>query len=352
MTTTEDELDIEELLCEEEEPSPASALFEHWRMVVDPGQAPGRIDKFLMDHMGDTSRSRIQRAAEAGCIQANGKPVRSSYKVKAGDVVTLMLDRPKRDWQIVPEDIPLDIVYEDGELMVINKPAGMVVHPGLGNFTGTMVNAIAWHARDDRRFDPNDPSVGLAHRIDKDTSGLLVVAKTPATKTHLCRQFYDHTTEREYSALVWGNFDEDAGTIEGNIGRNPKDRLQMAVFPPDGDIGKPAITHYEVAERFDHTTLVKCRLETGRTHQIRVHMRHIGHTLFNDQRYGGDEIVRGERSASYKAFIHNCFRACPRQALHASTLGFTHPATGERLLFSARMPEDMQALLDKWRRRI
>ncbi len=348
----DEELDIEEFLDEEEEQTPSTELFEHWRMVADPGQMPVRIDKFLMDHMADVSRNRIQKAAEAGCIQVNDKPVKSNYKVKPHDVVTLMLDRPKRDWEIIPEDIPIDIVYEDESLMVVDKPAGLVVHPGCGNFSGTLVNAITWHLKDDPRFDPNDPSVGLVHRIDKDTSGLLLVAKTPEAKTHLCKQFFDHTTEREYIALVWGNFDENGGTIEGNIARNPKDRMQMAVFPPDSGIGKSAVTHYEVVERFDHVTLVKCHLETGRTHQIRVHMKHIGHTLFNDVRYGGDEIVRGERSSSYKAFIHNCFTVCPRHALHAATLGFVHPATGEKMFFTAELPNDMNALLEKWRKRI
>ena len=311
-----------------------------------------RIDKFLMDHMGDTSRNRIQKAAEAGCIRVNGKPVKSNYKVKPLEVVTLVLDRPKRDWEIIPEDIPLDIVYEDDQLMVINKPAGMVVHPGCGNYTGTLVNALAWHMKDDDRFDPNDPTVGLVHRIDKDTSGLLVIAKTPEAKTHLCHQFFVKSTKRQYNALVWGNVADDEGRIEGNIGRNPKDRLQMAVFDSDSDIGKPAVTHYRVLERLGHVTWVECVLETGRTHQIRVHMKHIGHTLFNDERYGGNEIIRGNLSGSYKAFIHNCFDLCPRQALHARTLGFVHPATGEELFFTSDIPQDMTDLLGKWRKYI
>ncbi len=322
---------------------------EHWRIVADRGQSPIRIDKFLMDHLGDTSRNRIQKAAEAGCIRVNERPVKSNYKVKPLDVVTLVLDRPKREWEIVPEDIPLDIAYEDDCLMVIDKPAGLVVHPGCGNYSGTLVNALAWYLRDDPRFDPNDPEVGLVHRIDKDTSGLLVIAKTPEAKTHLCHQFFVKSTRRQYNALVWGNFAEDEGRIEGNIGRNPKDRLQMAVFPPDSEVGKPAVTHYRVMERFGHVTLVECRLETGRTHQIRVHMKHIGHTLFNDERYGGSEILRGDTSASYRAFIHNCFALCPRQALHARTLGFVHPATGEEMFFTSPLPADMQALLEKWR---
>lgn len=323
---------------------------EHWRIVADKGQSPMRIDKFLMDHLGDTSRNRIQKAAEAGCIRVDGKPVKSNYKVKPLQVVTLVLDRPKRDWEIIPEDIPLNIVYEDDDLLVIDKPAGMVVHPGCGNYSGTLVNALAWHMKDTPSFDPNDPTVGLVHRIDKDTSGLLVIAKTPEAKTHLCHQFFVKSTKRQYNALVWGNFSEDEGRIEGNIGRNPKDRLQMAVFPPDSEIGKPAVTHYRVLERFGHVTLVECVLETGRTHQIRVHMKHIGHVLFNDERYGGQEILRGNMSATYKAFIHNCFAVCPRQALHARTLGFVHPRTGQEMFFTSDIPADMTALLEKWRK--
>ena len=349
--TLQDELLDEELLDEEfEAEGSASEEHEHWRIVADKGQSPIRIDKFLMDHLGDTSRNRIQKAAEAGCIRVDGQPVKSNYKVKPLQVITLVLDHPKRDWEIVPEEIPLDIVYEDNQLMVIDKPAGMVVHPGCGNYSGTLVNALAWHMKDHPDFDPNDPTVGLVHRIDKDTSGLLVIAKTPEAKTHLCHQFFVKSTRRQYNALVWGNFAEDEGRIEGNIGRNPKDRLQMAVFPPDSEVGKPAVTHYRVMERFGHVTLVECQLETGRTHQIRVHMKHIGHTLFNDERYGGSEILRGETTASYRAFIHNCFALCPRQALHARTLGFSHPTTGEEMFFTSPMPADMEALLDKWRK--
>ena len=353
MSTPADDIELlEDELLDEDELEAVAALpeeHEHWRIVADKGQSPIRIDKFLMDHLGDTSRNRIQKAAEAGCIRVNERPVKSNYKVKPLDVVTLVLDRPKRDWEIVPEEIPLDIAYEDDCLMVIDKPAGLVVHPGCGNYSGTLVNALAWHLRDDPRFDPNDPEVGLVHRIDKDTSGLLVIAKTPEAKTHLCRQFFVKSTRRQYNALVWGNFAEDEGCIEGNIGRNPKDRLQMAVFPPDSEVGKPAVTHYRVLERFGPVTLVECRLETGRTHQIRAHMKHIGHPLFNDERYGGNEILRGETSASYRAFIHNCFALCPRQALHARTLGFVHPATGQDMFFTSPLPADMQALLEKWR---
>ena len=345
---------VEDELLEEDGPETAALPHEeheHWRIVADKGQSPIRIDKFLMDHLGDTSRNRIQKAAEAGCIRVDGRPVKSNYKVKPLEVVTLVLERPKRDWEIVPEDIPLDITYEDDQLMVINKPAGLVVHPGCGNYSGTLVNALAWHLRDNPDFDPNDPDVGLVHRIDKDTSGLLVIAKTPEAKTHLCHQFFVKTTRRQYNALVWGSFAEDEGRIEGNIGRDPKDRLRMACFPPESEVGKPAVTHYRVLERFGHVTLVECRLETGRTHQIRVHMRHIGHPLFNDERYGGDQILRGDTSASYRAFIHNCFALCPRQALHARTLGFVHPVTGEEMFFTSPLPQDMTALIEKWRGR-
>lgn len=324
-------------------------LYEHFRVVADRGQQLVRIDKFLLDHMPDTSRNRLQTAAKAGFLHVNGKPVKSNYRVKPFDVVTLLLDRPRYENRIEPENIPLDVVYEDSELLVINKPAGMVVHPGCGNYTGTMVNAIAWHLRDDKDYDPNDPSVGLVHRIDKDTSGLLVVAKTPDAKTKLGVQFFNKTTRRRYRALVWGNFSEEEGRIEGNIARHPRDRMQMAVFPPGSGIGKHAVTHYRVLERFGYVTLVECVLETGRTHQIRVHMKHIGHPLFNDERYGGDQILRGTQSSNYAAFIRNCYAICPRQALHARTLGFKHPRTGEEMDFSAEMPSDMLQLLEKWR---
>lgn len=279
---------------------------------------------------------------------ANGKPVKSSYKVKPCDVLTVMMDRPRYDNDIIPEDIPLDIVYEDNDLMVINKPAGLVVHPGCGNYHGTLVNAIAWHLKDNPRYDPNDPQVGLVHRIDKDTSGLLVVAKTPDAKTHLGLQFYNKTTKRKYNALVWGIVENNEGTIEGNIGRNPKDRMQMAVLS-DPAQGKHAVTHYRVLERLGYVTLVECVLETGRTHQIRVHMKHIGHTLFNDERYGGNEILKGTHFSKYKQFVNNCFETCPRQALHAMTLGFVHPRTGEEMFFTSPLPEDMTNLIDKWR---
>ena len=327
----------------------APQLYEHHRFVADKGQVPIRVDKFMCEKLPHSSRNRIQKAADAGFVHVNDRPVKSNYKVRPGDVVTLMLDRPQYDTTIVPEDIPLDIVYEDDQVMVIDKPAGMVVHPGCGNFSGTLVNAIAWHLRDLKGYDPNDPEVGLVHRIDKDTTGLLVIAKTPEAKSHLGLQFFNKTTHRSYIALVWGNLTEDTGRIEGNITRDPKDRLRMTVMPPDSEIGKPAVTHYRVVERLGYVTLVECVLETGRTHQIRAHMRHIGHPLFSDERYGGCEILRGERSSTYKAFINNCFKLCPRQALHAQTLGFVHPVTGKQMDFKSPMPSDLAALIDKWR---
>jgi len=324
-------------------------LYEHFRLVADKGQEPLRVDRFMVEHLQHSSRNRIQKAADAGFVHVNGSPVKSNYKVRPGDVVTLMLDRPRYDNKIEAEDIPLDIVYEDADLMVVNKPAGLVVHPGVGNFHGTLVNAVAWHERDNTGYDPNDPEVGLVHRIDKDTSGLLVVAKTARAKTSLGVQFFNKTTHRSYNALVWGNLTDDEGRIEGNIARDPKDRLRMTVLPPQSEQGKPAVTHWRVLERYGYTTLVECRLETGRTHQIRAHMKSIGHPLFADERYGGMETLRGERSASYRAFINNCFALCPRQALHARTLGFVHPATGEQMDFSSPLPTDLAALLDKWR---
>ena len=325
-------------------------LYEHFRVEADKGQAPVRVDKFLFEKLQHSSRNRIQKAADAGFVHVNGQPAKSSFKVRPGDVVTLMLDRPHFDTTIEPQDIPLDVVYEDEALMVVDKPAGMVVHPGCGNFDGTLVNAVAWHLRNLPAYDPNDPQVGLVHRIDKDTSGLLVVAKTPEAKSRLGAQFFNKTTHRSYNALVWGNIAADTGRIEGNIGRDPKDRLRMAVFPPGSEAGKPAVTHYRVMERFGYVTLVECVLETGRTHQIRAHMRHIGHPLFADERYGGMDILRGERTASYRQFVQNAFRLCPRQALHARTLGFVHPTTGRQMDFTSPLPADMEALIGKWRK--
>ena len=321
--------------------------WEHYRFDCDEGQQLLRIDKFLVEHIKGASRSRIQHAAEAGCIRVNGKAVKQNYRVHPMDHISIVMDRPRYENEIVAQDIPLDIVYEDSELLVVNKPAGMVVHPGHGNYDGTLVNALAWHLRDNPDYDVTDPRMGLVHRIDKDTSGLLVVAKTPRAKTSLGSQFFNKTTKRQYIALVWGEMKEPDGTIEGNIGRNPKDRLQMMVFS-DGDQGKHAVTHYHLIENLRHVALVRCRLETGRTHQIRVHMRHIGHPLFADARYGGDKVLRGVRTASYAQFIHNCFEVCPRQALHAKTLGFVHPVTHQQMDFDSPIPPDMQALIEKW----
>ena len=342
---TDEDINLQDIDELEGEPK----LYEHFRFVVDSGQEPLRIDKYMLEKLQHSSRNRIQRAADAGFVHVNDRPVKRNYRVRPGDVVTLMLDRPRHDTSIEAEDIPLDVVYEDSQLMVVNKPAGLVVHPGVGNFTGTLVNALAWYLRDVEGYDPNDPEVGLVHRIDKDTSGLLVVAKTPDAKTKLGLQFFNKTTHRSYNALVWGNVKDDEGRIEGNIGRDPKDRLRMAVFAPDSGIGKPAVTHYRVIERFGYVTLIECILETGRTHQIRAHMRSIGHPLFADERYGGMEILRGERSASYRAFVQNCFSLCPRQALHARTLGFVHPTTGKQMDFTSEWPEDMRQLIEKWR---
>ena len=341
-----DDIDIEEVGEAQVEDG---QLYEHFRIVADAGQEKLRIDKFLFEHMQHSSRNRIQSAADAGYIHVNDIPVRSNYKVRPGDVVTLMLSRPKHDTTIYPEDIPLNVVYEDDYLMVINKESGMVVHPGAGNFNGTLINAVAWHMKDVPEFDPNSPEVGLVHRIDKDTSGLLVVAKTPEAKSALGKQFFNKTTHRSYHALVWGHFTEDEGRIEGNITRDPKDRMRMTVTAPDSGIGKPAVTHWKVIEKFGYVTLIECILETGRTHQIRAHMKHIGHPLFCDERYGGTEILRGTRSSAYKAFIQNCFKLCPRQALHAKTLGFVHPVTGEQMDFTSDWPQDFSSLIEKWR---
>ena len=325
-------------------------MYEHFRFVADKGQALLRVDKFLVERLQKSSRNRVQQAADAGCILVNGKPVKSNYRVKPLDVVSVVMDRPRYEFEILAEDIPLDIVYEDADVLVVNKPAGLVVHPGHGNYHGTLVNALAYHFKDNPDYDVNDPRMGLVHRIDKDTSGLLVVAKTPDAKTNLGKQFFNKTTKREYVAVVWGVPSPSNGRIEGNIARSVRDRLQMAVYPAGGDIGKHAVTHYDVVDNLGHVSVVKCVLETGRTHQIRVHMKHIGHPLFNDARYGGDEVLRGNTSANYKRFIANCMELCPRQALHARTLGFVHPRTGEEMFFSAPVPSDMSALIEKWHR--
>ena len=342
----------EESAAEVEEPSfiteDGREMYEHFRFTADKGQEMIRVDKFLVDRMQKTSRNRIQQAADAQCVIVNGKPVKSSYKVKPGDTVSIVMDRPRYEFEIIAEDIPLDIVYEDEYLLVVNKPAGLVVHPGHGNYHGTLVNALAYHFKDNPDYDVSDPRLGLVHRIDKDTSGLLVVAKTPEAKTHLGNQFFHKTTKREYVAVVWGDFKEDKGTITGNIARNPRNKLQMWVTD-DPAVGKHAVTHYDVIERFGYVTVVKCVLETGRTHQIRVHMLSQGHPLFNDARYGGDRILKGTTFAKYRQFVENCFQTCPRQALHARTLGFVHPATGKQMDFECPVPEDMTSLIEKWR---
>lgn len=329
--------------------SEGNPLYEHFRCVVDPGQSPVRVDKFLTDRMNGTSRNRIQQAADAGFIFINDKRVKSNTKVKPCDVITLQMRRPRKHLAIIAEDIPLEVVYEDEVLMVINKPAGMVVHPGFGNYTGTLVNALAYYLQEDPLYDPEDPNVGLVHRIDKDTSGLLVVAKRPEAKAHLARQFFEKTIHRSYRALVWGRFDAPEGTVRGNIGRDSTDRLQMSVYPEGSDKGKPAVTHYTVLEELAYVSWIECRLETGRTHQIRAHMRHIGHTLFGDERYGGDRALWGNQFSKYKQFVDNCLKLCPRQALHAKTLGFTHPTTGEYMSFDSELPNDLEQLLERWR---
>ncbi|QZE13526.1 RluA family pseudouridine synthase [Halosquirtibacter laminarini] len=324
------------------------ALFEHYRIEVDPGQKPLRVDKYLVNRIDQISRNRIQTAADAGCVRVNEEVVKANYKVKPGDVITIMMDYPRRELKIIPEDIPLDIVYEDDDLVVVNKKPGMVVHPGHGNYTGTLVNALAYRFKDLPMYNSEDTRPGLVHRIDKNTSGLLVVAKNENAKTHLSKQFFDKTTKRRYKALVWGDVKEDHGTVEGNIGRSLKNRQVFTVFP-EGDFGKHAVTHYNVVERLGYVNLVECVLETGRTHQIRVHMRYIGHTLFNDDNYGGDKILKGTTFTKYKQFVQNCFDVLPRQALHAQMLGFVHPTTGEEMIFESELPEDMVNCIERWR---
>ena len=334
MNNTVDSIDLED------------ELYEHFRFEVPKGQAALRIDKYLMGLIQNATRNKIQTAATEGNIFVNDATVKSNYKVKANDVVRVMLTHPPYENHIIPENIPLDIVYEDETLLLINKLPGMVVHPGHGNYTGTLVHALAYHFDNLPMNSSERP--GLVHRIDKDTSGLLVIAKTEAAMTHLAKQFEAKTSEREYVALVWGNVIEDQGTIEGNLARHLKDRMQMAVFA-DPEIGKPAITHYKVLERFGYVTLISCQLETGRTHQIRAHLKHIGHPLFNDERYGGHLILKGTTFTKYKQFIDNCLKALPRQALHAKTLGFIHPTTGEMMRFDTELPQDLEDCIEKWR---
>lgn len=323
-------------------------LYEHYRIVVDKGQSLLRIDKFLMHRIENASRTKIQSAAQAGSILVNDLAVKPNYRVKPTDVISVVLANPPRDTTVYPENIPLDIRYEDNDLLIVHKPAGMVVHPGFNNYTGTLVNALVYHFEQLPTGKNGVDRPGLIHRIDKDTSGLLVISKNELAMAHLAKQFFHHTIERTYRALVWGDLIEDEGTIEGNLGRNPKNRLQMMVFH-DPEQGKPAITHYKVLERYHYATLVECRLETGRTHQIRAHMKFIGHPLFNDATYGGDQILKGVQQPKFKQFIQNCFDVLPRQALHAKSLGFIHPSTAKKLFFDSDLPADFEACLTKWR---
>lgn len=338
---------------EEEIREESEELYEHHHIKVDKGQSMLRIDKFLFDRLPNVSRNRIQSAAKNGNILVNKKTVKPSYKVKPMDEISIVLPYPVREIELIPENIPLDIVYEDDSLVVVNKPAGLVSHPGYGNYTGTLVNALIFHFNEIATLKPRINEItesrpGLVHRLDKNTSGIMVVAKTEDALTHLAKQFFDRTTERTYYALVWGNVKQDKGTVTGNIGRSVKDRKVFVVYE-DGSAGKHAVTHYEVVERFEYVTLVKCKLETGRTHQIRVHMKHIGHTLFNDIEYGGDAILKGTTFAKYRQFVENCFQLIPGQALHARSLGFIHPATGQRKQFDSELPEGFSAILKKWR---
>lgn len=323
-------------------------MFEHFAITVDKGQSLMRIDKFLTTRLENTSRNRIQNAADSGSILVNGVAVKSSYRVKPLDKVSIVMPYPLRTVEIIPQNIPLNIIYEDANLIVVNKEAGMVVHPGHGNYDGTLVNALTYHLQDSPLIADSDMRAGLVHRIDKNTSGLLVVAKDEYTHAALAKQFFDHTIERKYIALVWGSFPDDAGTFTGNIARSTKDRLRMAVFA-DPEIGKHAVTHYKVLERFDYVTLIECKLETGRTHQIRVHMEHNGHPLFGDERYGGDKIIKGTTFTKYRQFVENCFKIMPRQALHAKSLGFIHPKTKEHLFFESELTSDFAEVIERWR---
>lgn len=330
-----------------QEPDSQEQLYEHFAVTVDRGQALLRIDKYLVDRLEHCSRSRVQAAADAGNILVNSVAVKSSYRVKPADRISIVMPYPRREVEIIPQQIPLDIVYEDDDLIMVNKAAGMVVHPGHGNYDGTLVNALAFHLKDSPVVRQGDMRAGLVHRIDKNTSGLLVVAKNEQAHAFLAHQFFEHTITRRYVALVWGNFTEDEGRIEGNIGRSLSDRLRMTVFP-DGSQGKHAVTHYTVLKRYGYVTLVECRLETGRTHQIRVHMEHIGHPLFNDERYGGNRILKGTTFSKYRQFIENCFAIMPRQALHARSLGFIHPTTRQEVYFESPLPDDFTHLLERW----
>lgn len=327
----------------------ADELFEHYRFVADPGQVPLRLDRFLMDRVPNTSRTKIQSAALDGHIKVNEAAVKPNYKVRPGDEITITMPYPVREIELVAEDIPIEIIYEDDDLVVVEKEAGMVVHPGYGNYNGTLVNALLHHfGQLPSASDSPEPRPGLVHRLDKNTSGTMVIAKTEEAMAHLANQFYERSSERRYIALVWGDIEED-GTVVGHVGRSLKDRKVMTVFP-HGDYGKHAVTHYKVLERLGYVTVIECKLETGRTHQIRIHMKHIGHTLFGDPEYGGDKLLKGTSFTKYKQFVDNCFKLLPRQGLHAKSLGFTHPTTGEWMQFSSDLPADMEATIDKWRK--
>ncbi len=325
-----------------------SELYEHHRIIADKGQGLLRLDKFLLSRLEHVSRNKIQIAVKAGNVLVNGNTVKSNYRVKPADLITIVLPYPHREYEIIPEDIPINILYEDESLIVVNKEAGMVVHPGHGNYTGTLVNALCWHLKDLPLFQSGEVRPGLVHRIDKDTSGILVAAKTELALNRLAKQFFDRTTKRTYQAVVWGTFDPPEGTIIGNIGRSNRDRLKMQVFP-DGESGKHAITHYKILEKLGYVSLIECRLETGRTHQIRVHMEYIRHPVFNDERYGGNQILRGTVFSKYRHFVENCFKIIPRHALHAKSLAFRHPETGKEMSFESELPADMQQLIGKWR---
>ena len=348
MTEDNENLSEEELLHQESHESESEGLFEHLSMTVDKGQESIRIDKFLVNFRQNSSRNKISQTCRAGNVVVNGSPVKQNYRVKPGDEISVLLTNPVRENIIIPQDIPINIVYEDEDIVVVDKAAGMVVHPGHGNYDGTLINALAFHFEKNGQKSDLD-RVGLVHRIDKDTSGLLVVAKNEYALSYLAKQFFDRETKRLYWAFVWGNMEEDEGTISGNIGRHLKNRMQMAVFE-DGSFGKHAVSHYKVIERFRYITWVECRLETGRTHQIRAHFKHIGHTLFNDERYEGNQILKGVNMPKYKQFIKNVFEILPRHALHAHTLGFVHPTTKKEMYFESPMPKDMEDALNKWRK--
>ena len=323
--------------------------YEHYRLEVDKGQTPTRIDVYLHQKINDISRSKIQKAAKSDSLLVNEIPVKSNYKVRPNDIIRVMLTFPPKEFEIITENIPVNFEYEDADIVIVNKQAGMVVHPAKGNYSGTLVNALAYHLSDSPLFQKDDIRPGLVHRIDKDTTGLLVVAKTEHAKIHLAKQFFEHTIKRKYQAIVWGNIKPEQGTIIGNIGRNEKNRTVMQVYA-DGSEGKHAVTHYKVITNYHYVSLIECQLETGRTHQIRIHMKHAGHPLFGDTSYGGDKILKGTTFTKYKQFIHNCFTILPRQALHAKSLGFIHPRTNKKMFFSTDLPEDMTKVIEKWER--